>query len=202
MRKAHMQYHWWKYALVLMTAVCVWGWTFHAVAQPKENERLHILLVGESFDEKSLESDLMQMLPNLTQQELRQIKVTQSKIIGDDAWRILQARFYEYDLVIIDEAYLPRNIDAAVDYQGMTKEMLLHFSKEMLYAVTSANGTAAYGFEAGEEANLNQYFSGEGKCYCFPSPWSVNYAALNGSGSEQDDCGQKVLEYLLCADSE
>lgn len=196
MGKTHMQYHWWKYVLVLVTAICAWSWVFHAIAQPAENECLSILLVGENFAVEALQTDIETVLPQLSQQTLSRIEVAKSNIQGDEAWRILQTRFYAYDLVIIEEEFLPDNMDAALGYHGMNADMLSRFQEEILYIRASENTAVVYGFELGQE-RLGAFYTGEGKCYCFPSPWSVNYAALNGRGREQDDCGLRVLEYLL-----
>lgn len=198
MNKAHLQYHWWKYLLVFIFSFSVWYTVFHSIAQPNPNEKLNVLFVGESLDAQGLETEIKQHLPDLTSQELQQVKVTQTYLQGDEMFQVLQTRFYEYDIVIISESCLQKNMGVLLEQRFMTQALCRYFSEYMLYVETSENGAAAYGFLMEQSRGLfANYYLGKEKCYCFPSPWSENFGGLNSRGEKADDCALVIMDLLL-----
>lgn len=203
MRKGHMQYHWWKYAAVLAVSVALWCGVFYNLAQPEDHERLHILFVGEGLDTAQMQSDIEKLLPKLTEQNMKQVKVTQSDLQGQSALQILQARFYEYDIVLISNRCMQQNMGGAVFYQAMKPALSGRFSDYEFYAEISDDSAALYGVQMKQGTGaFYQYWDKDEPCYCFPSPNSVNFDGLNGLGEKGNDCALRIMEYLLGAGQE
>lgn len=204
MLKSHMQYHWWKYLLVILTSVMVWCMVFNALAQPADNEKLKVLFVGEKLDTAGLEQAITALLPEVTEQAVRQVEVTQTVIEGQAAYQVLEMRTYEYDIVIISQSYLQENMGLSLFSGAMTAQMQQYFSGVPLYTELREQEQVPSGFllEAGAGA-FGTYYAGQEQCYLFPSPQSVNFDRLNGQGQAGDDCALRIMAYLMgCEEQE
>ncbi len=180
MLEKHLQYNWWKYLLILLISTFVWCSVFTALAQPADNERLRILFVGDGLDCRALERDIDQLLPTLTEQYVLQIKVTQTMLQGQEAFRILEARTYEYDIIIISQSCMQENMGAL--FSGAETNVSCQYFK----GVILEPGTGGF----------SSYYAGTEVCYLFPSPHCVNLDTRNGLGEPGDDCALKIMEYL------
>ena len=85
--KRHIQYNWWKYATAIIASVVLWCAVFNSLAMPEENEKLHILFVGQGLEREKLEQAVSEMLPSVTEQSVRQVKVQQVRLHGREAFR-------------------------------------------------------------------------------------------------------------------
>ena len=196
MNKSHLHYYWWTYALVAVISVLVWTTVFSAKLGPKDNERLHILYVGENLNRYQLEREVKEVLPALTDQEVRQVKVSQITISGMRAFQILDVRRYEYDIILISEEYLQENMGISLFRSAMTEQMLQILSVYNLYEEGDETEIVPCGVRL-DPTKWKKFCTAEEVCYLFISPESVNFGGLNGKGRTEDDCGLKVMEYIL-----
>lgn len=199
MNKSHLHYHWWKYALVAVVSVLLWTTVFSAKLKPKDNERLHILYVGENLNRYQLEQKITEALPALTSQKLRQVKVSQITTSGMQAFQILDARRYEYDLILISEHYLQKNMGTALFRQAMTEQMQQILSPYRLYVEENETESVPCGVQM-EKERWKKFCAAEEVCYLFISPESVNFGGLNGKGRAEDDCALRAMQYILKGD--
>lgn len=197
MLKSHMQYNWWKYLLVILAAVILWCTVFHALAQPEDNEKLNVLFVGEGLDAEKMEQTITTMLPQLTDQSVRQVKITQTRLEGREAYEILQMRTYEYDIVIISQSYLQENMGNALFSKAMTEQMQAHFAGLQFYSETQGERMVPSGIVLESDSGFSAFYNGQETCYLFASPQSVNFNGLNGLGKAGDDCALRIMEYLV-----
>lgn len=197
MLKRHMQYNWWKYLLVILAAIILWCTVFRALAQPKDNEKLNVLFVGEGLDTKKLEQTVTGMLPQLTDQFVRQVKVTQTRLEGREAYEILQMRTYEYDIVIISQSCLQENMGNALFSGAMTEKMQAHFAGVQFHAEPQGERMVPSGIVLDPDSGFCAFYNGQETCYLFASPQSVNFDGLNGLGQAGDDCALRIMEYFV-----
>lgn len=197
MLKSHMQYNWWKYLLVILAAVILWCTVFRALAQPEDNEKLNVLFVGEGLDTEKMEQTITGMLPQLTDQSVRQVKVTQTRLEGREAYEILQMRTYEYDIVIISQSCLQENMGNALFSGAMTEKMQAHFAGLQFHTEPQGELTIPSGIVPEPDGGFGAFYSGQENCYLFASPQSVNFDGLNGLGQTGDDCALRIMEYLV-----
>lgn len=198
MNKSHLQYHWWKYASVLIVSVILWCSVFNSLAKPAQNECLNILFVGDGLNAEHMKETVETKLLQLTEQNVKQIKVSQLSISGQDLLQVLQSRFYEYDLVIISQSYMQDNMGGALYYECMKSTLCERFADYDFYAEIGQDDAALYGVQlmTGRGAFWD-FYNGSEICYCFPSPNSVNFAGLNGKGNQNDNCALVIMEYLI-----
>lgn len=196
MNKTHLHYYWWTYALVAAVSILVWTTAFSAKLSPEDNERLHILYVGENLNRYKLEQEVKEVLPALTNQKVQQVKVSQITVSGMQVYQVLDTRRYEYDIILISDGYLQENMGTALFRTAMTEAMQQMLSAYDLYAEGNGAGSAPCGVQL-DQVKWKNFCITEEECYLFISPESVNFGGLNGKGRAEDDCGLRVMEYIL-----
>lgn len=200
--KRHIQYNWWKYATAIIASVVLWCAVFNSLAMPDENEKLHILFVGEGLEREKLEQAVSEMLPSVTEQSVRQVKVQQVRLHGREAFRILDGYTYQYDIIIISESYFQENMGLSILSRAMTEQVLAHFQEAEPMSELYEGAPAICGFVLPEQGSFDAFYPEEDVCYIFPSAESVNFDGLNGKGLPGDDCALRIMEYLLGIDQE
>lgn len=202
MNKSHLQYHWWKYVAVLIVSVILWCSVFNTLAKPAQNECLNILFVGEDINTEHMKETVEAKLVHLTDQDVKQIKVSQLSISGQDLLQVLQSRFYEYDLVIISQSHMQDNMGVTLYYESMKSTLSERFADFDFYAEIGQDYAAIYGVQLmADRGAFWDFYNGSETCYCFPSPNSVNFGGLNGKGNQNDDCALVIMEYLIKGES-
>lgn len=196
--KAHLQYNWWKYLLILLLPIFFWCSIFSNLKKPTPEQRVHILYVGQNLDAQKLEEQLSQALPQRTTQQLKSISVT---VVEEDtlSYDVLDARCFDYDILIFEESSMPANVGQAV-FVRLTQELLRQFPDCVYYREAVADvGVLTYGFTISPESSapFAQCYTGTQNCYLFVSPRSENFDTLNENGRSGNDGALKAAQYLL-----
>lgn len=190
--REHFRIHWWKYGVLLLLSVFLWCSVFSALQTPAPNQRMHILFVGSQLDAESLETELQEILPGLTQQQLLSICVDTTEAISDS---LLTARCFDYDIIIFADGKMPENIGQN-SFVRLTAELLAQIPAEH-YTELVESDLLVYGFRADSHSRLAGFYRGTDCCYVFVSPYSVNFDTLNETGKAGDDAALMALKYLL-----
>lgn len=194
--KRILQYHWWQYVLAVLLPILLWCTVFDALGKPEKNECLRILFVGQTLDEQRLQEDLKDAIGQMTDQKLKQVKVTQTMPNGLAMGELLTARQFDCDLVILASNDLPEGIGQGF-FAPLSQELLAHFPEHAAYTEPVENTALPYGIALSGETRFAGYLSEQADCVLFFSTESVNLAALNGKGSAKDDAALRAAEYLL-----
>ncbi len=199
--EAHLQYNWWKYLAVILVPVILWCWVFSAVAQPKGHERLHVLFIGDELDGLQLQRDLEEVLPTLTEQKIKQVKVVSDFIPSNYYGTKMTTNTYEFDLIIVSQRFMRENTGQffrvlpnggslpGFGELGIHKETPPDVGSELAFGIVL--------WEQGMENRFGSYYSGSEKCYIFLSPQSENLAPLYNDCSEGNDAATQALKFLL-----
>lgn len=195
--RRHLQYNWWKYLLVILLPVIIWLTVFEQMAKPANNERLHVLYVGESLDSQSLQRELTHQLPQMSKQVLQEITVTQVSPAGISYTEYLTARCFDYDLLILSPDWCPEGIGQAV-FSRIPTALLASFPSSDVYTEAVEESDLPYAFVLPETSPFYSFSSDRGRpCLLFPSPESVNLDGKNGKGNLGDDAALQAMRYLL-----
>ena len=201
MRKntGHLQYHWWKYLLVIVLPIMLWCSVFDVLAKPKDNERLHVLFVGNGLDSAALQQTLEEKLPTLTDQKIKEVKVVSEYAAGEIYGQKMTTYSYEFDLIIVSQSFMHDNtgqffrrlpMDGLPGYEGVK---LREEQVEEEYS-------APFGFvlwDPGMENGFSTFYSGYEICYLFFSTESVNLYPLFEGSAEGDNAAVAALDFLL-----
>ena len=187
MNMRHLQYNWWKYVIVISLSVLIWYGVFDALAKPKDNERCRILYVGEHLEQNALQEKIQEQLPRLTDQNLKEIKVT---VLPVSDYQLLQARCYDYDILIFEKPYLQEHTGQWV--AGEAFDPALSDDGISWYTESVDGKTVPFGVFLPEESLFFRFYSGTEPCVLMVSPHSVNLGDTDGQ-----DAAKKVVEYLL-----
>lgn len=198
--QGHLQYSWWKYLLVILLPILLWCSVFDVLAKPKDNERLHILFVGDGLDAVSLKQTLEEALPDLTQQEIKEVKVTTEYAAGELYGRKMTTYSYEFDLIIVSQSFMRDNTGQF--FRRLPMDGLPGYEQGKLYTEKVEDGayTAPFGFvlwEPGVENGFRQFYSGREICYVFFSTESVNLYPLFDGSAEGDNAAVVALDFLM-----
>ena len=185
--KQYWQYNWWKYLAVILLPIVLWTTVFNIIKQPAPEERLHILYIGDSLNAAALEDSLSDFLPRHTTQQLKEISVNTEQNCDTT---LLTARCFEYDIIIIEEPYLPTNAGTQV-FSVLTAQQLSLFPHAAPYC---EDGESTCGFLLTLEASsgFSAHYNGQNTCYLFFSPESVNCNPQSGT-----DAALQAAKYLL-----
>ena len=198
--QGHLQYSWWKYLMVILLPILLWCSVFDVLAKPKDNERLHILFVGDGLDAIALRQTLEEALPDLTQQEIKEVKVTTDYAAGEIYGQKLTTYSYEFDLIIVSQSFMRDNTGQF--FRRLPMDGLPGYEQGKLYTEKVEDGayTAPFGFvlwEPGVKNNFGNFYSGNEICYLFFSTQSVNLYPLFGGSAEGDNAAVVALDFLM-----
>ena len=196
--RSHLQYSWWKYLAIVLIPVIVWSSIFNILRTPDPDQRVHILYVGSHLDTQVLQSKLSAVLPGLTSQELKSVTVTTADTEAM-SYSTLDARCFDYDILIFEESYMPEKVGQAV-FVRLTDALLKQFPQAVYYQEDVEDaGILTYGFciSPTEHTPFTDCYSGTQRCYLFVSPRSVNFDTLNENGRAGNDGALKAAQYLL-----
>lgn len=194
--KNHLQFNWWKYLVIILIPIILWCSIFSALKKPDPDQRVHILYIGEHLDTEALQTELKNVLPSLTAQQLKAVTVTVAPP-GEAAYSTLEVRCFDYDILIFEESSMPKNVGQAV-FVRLTDELLKQFPDAKLYQEDVPDAgilTYALQFQAG--TRFAEYYTGDQTCYLFVSPRSENFDTLNENGRAGNDGALKAAQYLL-----
>lgn len=194
--KRHFQYHWWKYLLAVLLPIIVWYAVFDAACKPKNNERLRVLYIGEALNVQALQEDLTEYLAQMSDQELTEIKVTQTLPDGIPIGELLTARQFEYDLIILASDRMPESAGQNF-FSPLSTPILERFSAQTLYSESVEGRPVSYGFAVKENSRFASYLMQQTDCTLLFSTETVNCDALNGKGKRGDDAALCAAEFLL-----
>ena len=197
--KRYLQYNWWKYIAIVLLPILLWCTVFDLLDQPEKNETLRIVYVGKNLDTVALQQALEDVLPELTQQDIAEITVTQSIPSGVYYFDFLMAQSIPNDIIIIPQSQYRDNIGAGA-FSRLSEALMDDFDGVPLYTETVEDTALAFGFvlyDGTGETRFSSFCTEPEVCYLFPSPESVNFAGKNGAGNACDDAAIKAIEYLL-----
>lgn len=198
--KNHLQFNWWKYLIIMILPIIVWCGIFDALAAPKPNEKVSILFIGEALDSQKLQQELWQVLPQRTEQPLREITV-ETALPREAAYQgQLTAWSLQYDIIIIPKDYMRQFLGQSV-FVRLTQEMLRQFPAVTPYEEFIEDGTSLpFGLTLFDGTQQNRFagcYADNQACYLFISPYSVNFNTLNEAGKAGDDAALQAVLYLL-----
>ena len=194
----HLQFHWWKYAIVILLPIILWTSIFSSLKAPAPEQRVHILYVGQSLDTERLQNQLTAALPELTTQQLKAVTVTTADTTPL-SYDTLDVRCFDYDILLFEESSMPENVGQAV-FVRLTEALLAQLPDTRVYQEDVAEaGVLTYGFVISPNAQtrLSDCYRGNQNCYLFISPRSVNFDTLNENGRAGNDAGLKAAQFLL-----
>lgn len=188
--KQYWQYNWWKYVAVILLPILLWTTVFNIMKQPAPRERLHILYIGDNLDAAALEKALNAFVPEHTSQKLKEITVRTEQQC-DTA--LLTARCFEYDIILIEQPHLPKNVGEQV-FPPLSAQQQALFPHIKQYEKITETEEKSYGFllEPNDHTGFATHYSGVNTCYLFFSPESVNCDPRNGT-----DAALQAAKYLL-----
>ena len=196
--KNHLQFHWWKYIALALLPIFLWTGVFRSLAQPKPNQRVNILFIGENLDTAGICRELEEALPTLTDQEILHISVDREHIQKDQLYNTLTVRCFDYDLIILENKYMQKNMG-----QNIFVRLLPELAEQLPYALpyqeTAEDSVLTFGFvlyDGSTENHFSQHYSGTESCYVFVSPESVNFNTLNEKGIPGQDAALRILQYM------
>lgn len=193
---SNFYYTWWIYVLIAAAVIVFWLWIFDYLAEPAANEKLFISVVGNGVDDKTMNSDLKNELPNLTNQTIKEVSV--ESIVYESDYTLsnaLWARSLDVDIIIITNTAMFNSIGKdyfpAID-EDRAKAIFgdVEFYKE---------DGVAYGmliYDGKTENTFSKYYSKE-KCWVFFTVDGQNTGRLNGKGNAHDDAAIQTVKWLL-----
>ena len=198
--KDHLQYNWWKYLIVVLIPILLWTTVFYMVARPKDNEKLHVLFLGDDLDVKALQQALEETIPAMTDQEIKEIKVVAEYVTDEIYGQKMTSYSYEFDLIIVSQPFMAKNTGQF--FRRLPMGGLPGYETEKLHMelVEEGDYLAPFGFvlwEPGVENGFSQFYSGEETCYLFFSTESVNLYPLFAGSAEGDNAAVVALDFLL-----
>lgn len=194
--KRHLQYNWWKYIAILLLSVILWTTVFDILKTPRPEEQVNVLYIGQKLDTDALQQQLQQVLPTLTKQPLKKIAVDTELPANSQFSSVLGARLHSYDIILIEAPYMQDNIGQNI-FVRLTEPLIAQFPHAQTYTEMTEAGVLTYGFAIPGESRFCRYYTGGETCYLFVSPYSVNFNALNETGSPGNDSALKAAQYLL-----
>lgn len=196
--KQYFQYNWWKYLAVVLIPVLLWTGIFDVLKKPAPNQRVHILCIGSGFDIAALEQQLTAALPSLTKQPIKSVDVNAAQPDAATLGSMLNARVFQYDIIIICEDFLPENVGQHF-FSPLSTEFTDLFPNVTLYQENTGTEQCAYGLQipADSQTRFSDSYTGNQSCYLFISAESVNFNQLNGNGKPGNDAALKAVCYLL-----
>jgi len=198
--RGHLQYSWWKYLLVILLPILLWCSVFDVMAKPKDNERLHILFVGNDLDAVSLQQTLEAAIPTLTDQKIKEVKVVTELAAGEIYGQKMTTYSYEFDLIIVSQSFMRDNTGQffrRLPMDGLPGYETVKLHREL---VGEEEYEAPFGFvlwEPGVKNHFGTFYSGNEICYLFFSTQSVNLYPLFGGSAEGDNAAVAALDFLL-----
>ena len=194
--KNHLQFNWWKYLAILLIPIIVWCSIFSAMKKPEAYQRVHILYIGSALDAEGLQAQLERALPDLTDQQLKNVTVTIASPV-ENSYVTLEARCFDYDILIFEQSSMPENVGQAV-FVRLTEALIAQFPEATLYQEDVADaGILTYGFQLEKSSRFGAYYTGNAPCYLFVSPRSENFDTLNENGRAGNDAALRFAQYLL-----
>lgn len=194
--KRYVQYHWWKYLLAVLLPVIVWLGIFDAVGKPKKNECLRIIFIGETLNAQTLQDELSEAIPQMTDQPLKEITVTQTLPTGFAIGELLTARQFDYDIVILKASDCPELVGQNF-FSPLSEQMTARFTDSALYLEPVDNTELPYGFLLSGKTRFASRLTAQTDCILFFSSETVNAGTLNGKGKAGDDAALCAAKYLL-----
>lgn len=193
--KAHFQYGWWVYILIIVAVITLWVSVFSQLAKPKPYEVLNITFVG-SADDKNLKDDLQNALKDKTSYPLKKINVEVVSGKALNLAEIISMRCMgETDLIIFEEDYIVKPL--SLNFKGIDGSKLNgYFNGATLYN----EDEKTYGmqlYDGSTKTNFTKYYKGENKWWALITPTSENVAKINGIGEEKNDAALQAIKYLM-----
>lgn len=148
----------------------------------------------------ALKQTLEEELPNLTDQNIREVKVTTDYAAGEMYGRKLTTYSYEFDLIIVTQSFMADNTGQF--FRRLPLEGLPGFENAKMYWEEVEEGaySAPFGFvlwEPGVENGFRKFYNGREICYIFLSTESVNLYPLFEESTQGDSAAVAVLDFLL-----
>ena len=202
---SHFQYHWIKYILIIVLPIILWTSIFDILAEPADSERFRIYFIGEGLNCEDLSAHIENQIPFLTEQasRIREVSVSSSIVPDETASSVAMARSYDYDLIIIPESFMSKNIGQA-NFNALDTQLVDELlSSVTYYTEPFYEEERSYGmvlFDGQQNNVFSEYYNGTETCYVFFSSHSVNLGQLNTTGNTEDDVALTVLDYLLSED--
>lgn len=194
--KHHLQFNWWKYLLLLLIPIIFWCSVFGAMKKPAAHQRVHILYIGSNLDAEGLQTQLQSAYPDLTDQQLKAVTVTVA-VPGESSYIALEARCFDYDILIFEQSSMPENVGQAV-FVRLTDDLVAQFPEAALYQEDVADaGILTYAFRLEKNSRFGAHYTGSEPCYLFISPQSKNFDTLNENGRAGNDAALRLAQYLL-----
>lgn len=195
--KAHFQYGWWVYLLIVVAAITLWVAVFAQLARPKAYEVLNITIVGEVNGDKITE-DLVKELDGKTAHPLKKINVEVVSGKSLNLAEVIAMRCIgDTDLILFDEEFLFKTMSSnfkAVDGEKLNSwfgGITPYEEEDKTYGMLLYDGVS--------QTNFSNYYNGENKFWAFITPVSENAAKINGVGEEENDSALQAIKYLMGA---
>lgn len=183
----------WKYMLAAVAVIFIWSAVFESMTIIKDDERLAITIYNIDCDTEKLHKDLLQQVPELTEQELKAVYVEAYDHYHKQTYadNILSAQIAQADLVIMPESLL-KEIDVAYHFPSLPEALIT----ENTYQVEGISYGILIGGE-GIENRFTDYCKTDEPYYLLISSTTVNLGGVNNRGEPGDDAALQVLRYMM-----
>lgn len=191
----HIVYYWWTYLISAVLIIMLWTTLFSKLAEPKANEQINITYIGSAFDHVKLQSDLQDVIPELSEQNIKRVSVENAGINGEyELNTILRARLAgNCDFIIIEGKVLEDyKLDLASYFAEVDADTLTQYFVNC-ENITEDNKT--YGITLPSECKLHNYYLGKSDLKVFFNKNSVNLSDLF-DGIKEQNAALEILKYL------
>ncbi len=199
--KAHLQYFWWKYLLVLVGIVFLWTSVFSTLAKPDDNEQVVVSHFGTDYDYAAMNNEILEKLPSITPQTLKTASFTTVASANDSMLsQLIQTRIYTSDIMILSEEMVSDDL-LKFNFKQIPQNIIAEYFTDNLsdfefYNVDGKPFGIILNPLSGKN-NFSKYYTGTKKCIAVFSCESVNLAAMYGEGNPTDNAALCVMRYLL-----
>ena len=194
--KDYLRYHWWKYVGIALAFTLIWSGVFNAIARPDPDEEVDVLFIGTNLNTSALEAEIAAVLPDLSQQPIRSVRVDFSLTDVIPYYLLLSTRVIQYDIIIIEQLHLEENTGQHY-FLPLNDQLQSHFPNAQPYCEEADGHTLAFGYVVPADSHFAAHYTGTSQCYLFISPESVNFDTLNRQGEPGNDAALKVAQYLM-----
>lgn len=198
----HISYFWWLYVLIAVVFTLFWTFLVDIALQPGDTEELKIYFFCDNIDIDAFSSELTEVLPDITSQNIKSIRVGDvlNELYNPTALNsLLYARAQECDFMIVKDELIPDGSFAPAYFNIYDQAEIAAALGNVNFYVEEYKGTLyTYGIQVsgdGMKNNFTSFYGEDGKCwlmFCFKT---CNMGEL--TGNSPNDAALQTIKWML-----
>ena len=198
----HISYFWWLYVLIAVVFALFWTFVVDIALQPGDTEELKIYFFCDNIDTGAFRSELTDVLPDITSQNIKSIRVGDvlNELYNPTALNsLLYARAQECDFMIVKDELIPDGSFAPAYFNIYDQAEIVAALGNVNFYVEEYKGTLyTYGIQIsgdGMKNNFTNFYGEDGKCwlmFCFKT---CNMGDL--TGNSPNDAALQTIKWML-----